>query len=155
MLVPEVMLPGLIEAFSVPVPSGAITGVKVVNVISQYLATGQNAAFGNYITWAFPFPQMIEAFSVHKPAPELFATSFSNAVIQGLSGLYTLFQINALQAAGPVMLPMVMMAARMHAPTSVPFATAIAYAVHAQATSIIITVSDPKTLGAPYPGPFF
>lgn len=155
MLIPQTMLPGLIEAFSVPTPSGAICAVKVVNTITQYLATGQNAAFGNYITWGFPFPQMIEAFSVHKPAPELFAVSFSNAVIQGLAGLYTLFQINAFQIAGPVMLPMVMKAARMHAPTSVPFATAIAYAIHAQATSIMITVSDPKTLGAPYPGPFF
>ena len=38
---------------------------------------------------------------------------------------------------------------------SVPFAIEMANAVHAQASSIIITVSDPKTLGVPYPGPFF
>ncbi len=154
-LSPGILIPQFTEIFSTPAIHGSITGIRVVNAITTYLSTGQNAAFGTYVTWAFPFAQMIEVFSVPKIIPSLFAVDFTGAVVQGLAGLYTIFQLNAIQAAGPVMYPMVELAVNKYNINSIPFAIEMANAIHAQASSIIITVTDPKTLGLPYPGPFF
>lgn len=154
-LSPGILIPQFIEIFSTPAIDGSITAIRVVNAITTYLATGQNAAFGTYVTWAFPYAQMMQVFTVPKVVPTLFAVDFTGAVVQGLAGLYTIFQLNAVQAAGPVMYPMVEMAVNKYNVNSVPFAIEMANAVHAQASSIIITVTDPKTLGVPYPGPFF
>ena len=153
-LTPAAMVPGFIEAFSTPVPDSTITAIKVVETITQYLSAGMNAAFGGFVCWGFPYAQVEAVFRTPVPEPSLFASNFTGAIISGLAGLYTTFQITAVPA-GPVMYPIVLNAVLTVKPNSTPFAIELASAVHAQATATIITVSDPKLLGTVYPGPFF
>lgn len=152
-LAPAIMYPEFISAFATPTPDPAILGVRVVNNITNYLSTGNNAAFGSFVCWGFPYSQMIEVFATPNLLPEIFALKFSMAVWQGLMGLYTVFQVNA-TSPGLVMLPSVVAAARKFNLNSVPFSIELANAIHLQATSTVITVADPKTLFIPYPGPF-
>lgn len=153
-LTPAAMVPGFTEAFSTPVPDSSITAIKVVETVTQYLSAGMNVAFGNFVCWGYPYAQIEAAFRTPVPDPSIFASAFTGAIMAGLAGLYTTFQITA-TPAGPVMYPIVLNAVLTIKPASAPFAIELAEAVHAQATATIITVSDPKLLGAVYPGPFF
>lgn len=153
-LTPAAMVPGFTEAFSTPVPDSSITAIKVVETVTQYLSAGMNVAFGNFVCWGYPYAQIEAAFRTPVPDPSIFATAFTGAIISGLAGLYTTFQITAIPA-GPVMFPMVLSAATTMKPNAVPFAIEMANAIHAQATATTITVSDPKLLGTVYAGPFF
>jgi hypothetical protein len=153
-LTPAAMVPGFTEAFSTPVPDSSITAIKVVETVTQYLSAGMNVAFGGFVCWGFPYAQVEAVLRTPVPDPSIFATGFTGAIMSGLAGLYTTFQIAAIPA-GPVMFPMVLNAVLTMKPTSAPFAIELASAIHAQATATIITVSDPKLLGSVYAGPFF
>jgi hypothetical protein len=153
-LTPESMIPGFMEAFSAPIPDPSITAIKVVETVSQYLSTGMNAAFGGFVCWGYPYAQIEATFRVPVPEPSIFATNFTGAIISGLAGLYTTFQVVA-TPAGPIMYPILLNAVLTVKPNSMPFCIELASAIHAQATATIITVSDPKVLGSVYPGPFF
>jgi hypothetical protein len=148
------MVPEFIEIFSTPSLEPSMSAIRIVDAVSRYLAAGNNVAFGSFVCWGYPYPQMIQCFSVPKPDARIFAIDFTAAIISGLAGLYTTFQIKTIPP-GPVMLPMMMAAVSKHNLSSIPFAIEVASAIHAQATSTIITVSDPKLLGAVYAGPFF
>ena len=106
-LTPAAMIPGFTEAFSTPVTDSSITAIKVVETVTQYLSTGMNVAFGGFICWGFPYAQIEAAFRTPVPDPSIFATAFTGAIMAGLAGLYTTFQVTAIPA-GPVMYPIVL-----------------------------------------------
>ena len=153
-LTPELMIPGFMEAFSAPIPDPSITAIKVVETVSQYLSAGMNAAFGGFVCWGYPYAQIEATFRVPVPDPSIFATNFTGAIISGLAGLYTTFQVAA-TPAGPIMYPILLNAVLTVKPNSMTFCIELASAIHTQAKATIITVSDPKVLGSVYPGPFF
>lgn len=153
-LSPALMVPDFTEIFGTPKPEPSMSALRVVETVSRYLSAGNNVAFGTFVTWGYPYAQMTQCFSTPKIDSRLFAIDFTSAIVSGLAGLYTTFQIVA-KPPGPVMLPMMITAVSKYNINSAPFAIEVASAIHAQATSTIITVSDPKLLGTVYAGPLF
>lgn len=153
-LTPGIMIPELTQIFGTPSLEPSTTAIRTVDVVTRYLSTGQNVAFGTFLTWGYPVAQMIQCYSTPKIVPAHFALDFTAAIMSGLYGLQTVFQVSILPA-GPVMLPMMIAAVSKYSITSAPFATEVASAIHLQATSTNLIVSDPKLLGSTIPGPFF
>ena len=78
----------------------------MVETVTQYLSAGMNVAFGGFVCWGFRYAQVEAVFRT--PAdPSLFASNFTGAIMSGLAGLYTTFQITAIQLDS-VMYPIVL-----------------------------------------------
>ena len=153
-LTPGIMIPEFTQIFGTPNLEPSISAIRTVDVVTRYLSVGQNVAFGTFLTWGFPVAQMIQCFSTPKIVPAHFALDFTAAIMSGMYGLQTLFQVSIIPP-GPVMYPMMLTAVSKHNIASTPFAIEVASAIHLQATSTNLIVSDPKLLGSTIAGPFF
>ena len=146
------LIPPFIKTFRQINVSPTIAATEFVQGLDNYVRSGMNVAFGNFLAWSTPLTQIIGVFSTPSIVPQIFATKLVSAIESGLSSIYTLYQISISVPYG-LMLGDVVRIVSTPQPVPEIMATDLAVAIDRECRSIVLSVSDPKLLGSPIYGP--